>query len=110
MTNPKMGRKIKGGNLRTRLKTFFQLPVARWIETRPKISPKVEMQTAFAMYVSPLNCSCKNLILKPHWLRPNMTKNLQVKIPPKWPLLGSKKQGPLLRKRVIVKQVWKYGL
>ena len=107
VTNPKTGRKRRAGNLRTRLNVVFQLPDARCMDASPRTSPKVEKQIALAMYMSPLNCACKNLILKPNWLRPNMARNLQVKIPPKNPFLGRIKQDPLFRKRAIVKQVWK---
>ena len=103
--NPKIGRKRRAGNLRTRLNVVFQLPTARCMDASPRTSPKDETQTALATYMSPLNCSCINLILKLNRLRLNMAKNLQVKMPPKNPLLGSIKQDPLLRKRAIVKQV-----
>ena len=110
VTNPKTGRKSRGGNLRMRPSKVFQLPTALRIETRPRTTPKVETDTAFAMYVSPSNCDFTNLKLKLNWFRQKTAMNLQLKIPPKIPFLGSIEQGPLLRKRVIVKQVWRKGL
>ena len=80
------------------------------METRPRTTPKLETQTAFAINVSPLNCASTNLILKLNWFRAKMAMNLQVKMPPKRPEPGRMKHGPLFRKRVIVKQVWKKGL
>ena len=110
VTNPKIGRKRRGGNLTRRPNTVFQLPTARWIETRPRMAPKAETHTAFAMYVFPSNWDSMNLKLKLNWFRQKMAMNLHVKMPPKSPFLGSMKQGPLFRKRVIVKQVWRKGL
>ena len=75
------------------------------METRPRTTPKLETQVAFA-----INVSHKNLILKLHWLRTKMAMNLQERMPPKRPVSGRMKHGPLFRKRVIVKQVWMKGL
>ena len=105
MTNPKIGRNRRGGNFTTRPITVFQLPTVRYIETRPRMTPKVETHTAFAMYVFPSNCDSTNLRLKLNWFRQKMAMNLHVKMPPKNPFLGSMKQGPLFKKSVMVKHV-----
>ena len=50
------------------------------------------------------------MLYRLYWLTRRTAQNFQVNIPEKKPPLGRKKQGPFLRKIVIVKDATQYAL